>query len=479
MSDTATIVQLPWLAVFEQDIPARILSAVSYGTGFVILSEPSGTPGSRSDMSEAFSAVADRLHEAGFVSTTLTAPFSRLSMLQDAISDAMTAKIASGHPLVVAIRQAEALSDTTVQRLIALAGLQQDGQPVLRFLLTGTSGLWPLLHDAGLGHLKDDPAAHVRLAPAIGTSILEPVPHAFTIAAVNPPRILARPSPYPLRSFAHVPTSRGDRLREGLAGHGTLLVRLALVGIGLAGIGVAGWFILAPGPAPEPVGPGQPSPAAAAAPVVTISPDARFAVLIDKEKREIASHHLSSPPGDNLIETRRQIDELLPLVSTQVLHSLTEASAANAAEEATHPLAQPRPSTPLPVPHDVGAAADPLGDLMHVTLRYSRGDKAAEAQAGRLLTMLHSSGVMADAEPAGTVIERSGLAYYFDQDRSAARALAQRLPPGVLPDIPQIRKPMPPHGSAGASLPRPGEISISIGSRNDPGETPVQSGKQT
>src|ERR1700712_3506367 len=164
MSDTATIVQLPWLAVFDQDIPARVFSAISYGTDFVVLSEPPRRPDLPDDRSEGFSAVVSRLHEAGFVSTTLTAPFPGLSMLQQAISDAMTAALASGHPLVVIIRQAEALSDATVQRLIALAGLRQEGQPVLRFLLTGTPGLWPALHDAGLGHLEEDPSAHIRLA---------------------------------------------------------------------------------------------------------------------------------------------------------------------------------------------------------------------------------------------------------------------------------------------------------------------------
>ena len=478
MSDTATIVQLPWLAVFDQDIPARILSAVSYGTGFVILSESPGAPGQPGGMSESISAIVSRLHEADFVSTALTAPLHRLSMLQDAIGDAMTAKIASGQPLVVVIRQAEALSDATLQRLIALAGLRQDGQPVLRFLLTGTSGLWPMLHGAGLGHLEDDPAAHIRLTPAAGTSALEPVPHAFANTVI-PPRTLARPNPYPVRPFAPVPQSLGDRLRESLAGHGTALARLVLLGIGLAGIGAAGWFILAPGPAPEPVVPGQLSPAATA-PVVTITPDARFAALIDKEKREVASHHLSSPPGDNLIETRRQIDELLPLVSTKVLHSLTEAPAANVADETKHPADLPPVPAPLPVSHDGGAAVSSLGDIMHVTLRYSRGDKAAEARAGRLLALLQSRGILADAAPAGSVIERSGLAYYFDQDRTAALALAQQLPLGVLPDIPQNRKPMTSHGSsAGAPLPRPGEIAISIGSRNDLGEIPLPSGKQT
>jgi len=35
--DTAAIAQLPWLSVFDQDIPARVFSAICYGEGLVVI----------------------------------------------------------------------------------------------------------------------------------------------------------------------------------------------------------------------------------------------------------------------------------------------------------------------------------------------------------------------------------------------------------------------------------------------------------
>ena len=483
MSGAATIGQWPGLAVLDQDIPARVVSAVSHGTGFVVISVPPGSSGEDALMSDCLSAVTERLSEAGFVSTTMTAPLPRLAVLTDAISGAMSGQAVSGRPLVVVIRQAEALSDATARRLAALAELRQDGQPVLQFLLAGTSDLWPVLLAADLGHLEDDAVADIRLTRSLVTP-----PPALPIKAAEPSRATERPLPSPIGTVARGWNAEVFRLRGSLTGYGPSLVRLGVVGIGLAGIIAAGWFILAPGPAgaglkrlevvrssiaSAPVA----QPPAAAPPALASSPDAQFAFLIEKEKNEIASHQLFSPPGDNLVETRRQIDAILPLLSNQVLRSLTEASTHADAEEAKRLADNAPAATPAPIPSagsaDTGLIASPL----HVTLRYSRGDGAAEARAVRLLALLRSSGILADGpEPAAAPIERSTVAYYFVQDQDAALDLVKRL----LPHIQQIHKPVMSRGaSADASLPRPGAISISIGSRDDVAETPAAPGKQT
>ena len=91
---------------------------------------------------------------------------------------------------------------------------------------------------------------------------------------------------------------------------------------------------------------------------------------------------------------------------------------------------------------------------------YGRGDELAQARAMRLLARLRRAGVPVDGPvPLDQVAERSTLSYYFAQDEEAARTMAQRL----LPHSTQIRRLAV---SDGASLPRPGGVSISIGSHD-------------
>jgi hypothetical protein len=276
-------------------------------------------------------------------------------------------------------------------------------------------------------------------------------------------------------------------LRGSLTGYGLALVRPIVIGIGLVGIAAVSWFILAPRARDaglnrldvisSSIAPAKAAHPPAAAPFAALSPDAQFAFLIAKEKNEIASHQLFSPPGDNLVETRRQIDAILPLLSNKVLRSLAEAATQTDADQARRLADAPTAASPAPIPPDASAAANSITSLLHVTVLYSRGDDAAAARAVRLLVLLRSSGVLADGpEPAAAPFERSTIAYYFDQDRVAALDLARRL----LPDVQQIHKPVMSRGaSTDASLPRPGAISISIGSRDDVAETPATPGKQT
>lgn len=513
--DTAAIAQLPWLSVFDQDIPARVFSAICYGEGLVVID------GYADVAAEAVAIVIGRLREAGFNSRQMTGPQPPLSLLHDAVRDARNTDAVLQRPLVVVIAQAETLTPETINRLVLLAALKGTaGKPVLRFLLTGTAAIWPGLRSAGVGHLEHDAAAHIRLPlkdalPQVPQPRMPerrmPEPPVFDIPLARLPRFVSRrPDPaaerQESRPFYPVTSTK---------------VRIALAGVGLVGIGLVGWTFLAPGPA-DPVTTAAQVPAVQAAPP-PLPPDERFAILLDRENREIAANHLWSPPGDNLIETRRQIDEILPLLSPNALRLLAEASSHTDAatgkrfaditgpalpsgvdedpriphpdadrfatrrtgpdSQATPVLPTSPPVVPLPVsPPPAASPADgPAGDLVHVTLRYSHGDAAAQARATRMLALLRSRGMLVDEPEAfATTIARSSLAYYFSQDQKIAHNLAQRLLPGILQaDKLEVRKMA---ASSAAKLPRPGEISILVGSRdddNDAGETPALPGKQT
>ncbi len=464
-----------WRAPFDESAPARVLSAMSSGKGFVVLSGEQGIA------AELAAAIAASLRAAGFATVAMSAPLPRLSMLHDAIRDVMTADMTTERPLLVIVRHAQNLSTKTLQRLIALAELRQAGRPVLRFLLAGTPALWPTLRGAGLGGLEDDPANHIRLM------LLLPQPEpwlprppgpagAGMAATTHGERHRPPPNDAALRAVpsagpsARLPESRVVRGRA-LAGVG-----FTLAGIGLAGAGAAAWTHLRPlpdgtvVPSGGPAGPGQPR--------AGHSADDRLGVLLKRENEEIAASHLWSPPGDNLIETGREIDEILPQLSTEALRALSTAATARAGvltgltggtagpEQDRSGHAAPADAADGSVGGTQLAAASPAGGhelagaAVHVTLQYSRGDDAAEARAQQMLARLRTEGIRADGPvPLGQVIDRSSLSYYFPKDQQAAGRLAQRL----LPLTPPVHKLVLPDG---VSLPRLGEISISVGSRD-------------
>ena len=513
------VTRQPWLPAFDQHVPARVVSAMSFENDFVVLSGEDGISG------EVASAVIDRLREAGFEVAGVTAPLPDLSLLHDAIRDGLLARRVSEKPLVVVIAGAEKLSAQTVHRLVTLAELRQDERPVLRFLLTGTPALWPILRTAGLGSLKSDAAAHVRVMSDLIRSLTdlsrmnaehphEPdrslEPPVFGLAMADPSR---RRQGFPLPqagSGLPRPDSLPLRLGDSQAGHRAAVVTVGLVlaGLGLAG-GVAAWGLLAPRP-DRPA-----APVVATVPPVTapvMSPDERLALLLERENKEIAAGDPISS-GD-LVETRRQIDEILPQVSIRTLSALAardEKSAAKPVAVGAAPgSAAPAPAMPAPwtgqvtravpppvasrgspapdkprvvasgpdAPSSAGAPVDAPTELpLHVTLRYSRGDNAAAARAMRVRTSLLARGVPVDGPVAlGQVVKQSSLAYYFPQDQTAALDLAQHM----LPILPQVHRLPPP---SEVSLPRPGEISISIGSgipsSGNAAETTRSSGKRT
>ena len=70
----------------------------------------------------------------------------------------------------------------------------------------------------------------------------------------------------------------------------------------------------------------------------------------------------------------------------------------------------------------------PADEPIHVTLRYGSGDAGAVADAAQIAALLRSQGMLADGPIAlGRPAGRSGVGYFFAQDRAAADRLAQRL----------------------------------------------------
>ena len=491
-----------WTPVFDQHVPARVVSAVSFMDGFVVLSGESGIDPAIAD------AVAGRMREAGFEVATVSAPLSDPSVLYAAIHDGLIAKPVPERPLVVIVEHAEGLSAQTVHRLVALAKLRHADRSVLRVLLTGTPALWPVLRDAGLGDLEHDAAAHVRLMPDLIRNLPEPPqaadeyphepePFGFDEAVAGPTphdHVVPRPVAVDTATCPQVPPLRPGQRRTAF-----MVAGLTLAGIGLAG-GAAIWT-LRPGrqatalsvvqpPAAllsSPASPSQLAIPSSSPAAPSSSADERLARLLDRQDREFAAG--SRVPVGDLVETQREIQEILPQVSSNALRALAArlnmtaarldgtaipepARPAAAPEDASRMTqADPSPAMPAARPPSPDASAPgatpriggpvdapPAPGPVHVTLHYSRGNGAAAARAMRIRTLLHDRGILVDGPVAsGQVIERSSLAYYFTQDQAAALDLAQHLSPRA----PPVRKLPPPEG---LSLPRPGEISISIGS---------------
>ena len=473
-----------WLPESAAGIPDKLVAALSCGHDLVVLGDVPGAAGSIT--AALLAATFPRLHEAGFATASITAPLS-LSVLHDAIREALTDPALSGRPdpaqpLVVAIEHAENLLLPTIQRLVELAALRRDAKPVLRFLLAGTDAVWPTLRAAGLAGLEHDDTGHLRPGPEPG--------------ARAPGR---RRAPLPP---AQIRPERADRAgwrgpgaiqaRPGRLGPGWVLVLVAVGGIAIAAAGSIAWVLLRPQPDVS-----APATNAALA-------DGRLAVLLRRQTAELAGSRLQSPPGDNLIETRRQIAALIPTLSPDGLRRLEAANAAvqvgvqsQAATRAPSPPAPslqapslqapslPAPRTPaaprLPaarVPASLApaagapAASAPLEDPVHVTVRYDRLDAGAATRAAQILARLRSQGMLADGPVAlDHPVAHPGVAYFFTQDRSAADQLAQRLLPGSQAADQRTA----PRGL----LARPGEISITIGAGDDRTRKQADPGKQT
>ena len=432
----------------DRDIPESVLSALLCDQSFVVITGPEGVA-----VEQLFN-VLDRLQQAGFGTATMTAPVARLSLLDDAIRKAMIAGRDAGRPLAVIIQHAEMLSVRTLLKLVTLSMLRADGRPVLRFLLAGMPPLWSALREAGLGALEHDPAMHLRLAPGhdgIRTAASppwrdgppEPPAPMFTAAGPgglpwqDPPRL----GPIRLARSPRLPERRAAATTAGL----TLAALLS------AALGVA-WMVLAP------PGRGPTRPAAMISP-----PTGRLVLLPDPDPRHAASR--ATATHELAVPTAQAAAAPPPPAGRS-------ASGDSDADRGVAPAAPGESAAPAGASRSAVAFA-PDEDSLRITVRYGRGDGAAQAQAVRLLARLREAGVPADGPVAlGQVAERSILGYFFNQDEQAARTMAQRL----LPRSTEIRRLAL---SDGASLPRPGGISIYIGSHDDRSASPTKPGKQS
>ena len=433
----------------DRDISDPVLSALLYNQSFVVITGIEGVA-----VEQLFN-VLDRLQQAGLGTATMTAPVARLSLLDDAIRKSMTAGRNAGRPLVVIIQHAEMLSVRTLLKLVTLSMLRADGRPVLRFLLAGTPALWPALREAGLGALEHDPAAHIELVPGhdgirAGASLPWrdrpqelPAP-VFTavgtggISWQGPP---SRLGPIRLSRGAPVPERHAAVATAGL----TLTALLAAV------LGVTWMFVTPPKP-----GPTRPD-------AVSLPSSGRLVLLPDPEPRhaprDATAKHEPAVPADQA-------------GAVPVSRPASAASGQPQTDRSVEPAAAGGRSAPAGASGSA-AAVTPDEDGLRVTVRYGRGDGAAQAQAVRLLARLREAGVPADGPVAlGQAAEGSTLGYYFAQDEQAARTMAQRL----LPPSTQIRRLAL---SDGASLPRPGGISICIGSHDDRSDPPTTPGRQS
>ena len=398
-----------------------LIAALSSGHDIVVLGSPSGRA-----VAELLAAIVPRLHKAGFATASITAPLS-LSVLHDAIREALTEPAAASErtrPLVVAIEHAENLLLPTMRRLVELAALRRGGSPVLRFLLCGTPSLWTALRGAGLGALEHDESAHIRL-PATAASGLP----AIKLRHLRTPPSHRQPQARPGWRDA----SRGRR--GALA-----LVALTLSALTVTAIGSIAWVAVRP--APKLAAP-PPPPAA----------DDRLVFLLQREAAERAAGRMSSPPGDNVMETRGWIAALIPSLSPQGLRRLAAADA---------PPARAEPHAAVPASPGPAAAppegSSPTNDAIHVTVRYADGDADAAVRAARILERLHSQDVLADGPiptaASDTQPRTPAISYGFAQDRQAAEALAERLLPGL--GVPRLL------AWSDGSLSRPGEVSLFI-----------------
>ncbi len=387
------------------DVPGRVLGSIRAGRPFTVVT------GAQNVASDLVMATVDRLHAAHIETTTILAPLPNLAALTRAISTALSVVVDTERPLVVIVRQADALRPDAILRLPALAGLQRGGRPVLCFLLLGKPELWAGLTTIGLGALEQDDTAHIRLA----------TPDMFQPAARHPEPAPPR-SPAPQ---APEPAARPRRPRRarivvpaGFALGGALLAAFLATHRTPPAIPDSGTV------APRATAPGPAIPAAPATPLRPV-PDLSGAAP--------APPTVSAPVPPPLLALPDPAPEpaAMPLPPRAPLQA----------------AAAPPPTQHLDLP-DAG--------MLHIILRYSQGDDAAQAHAARVAGMLRAAGATVDGPVAAPDTEApSSIGYFFAADRGAADRLAHRLPAHFV----HIRSPFGPANT----MMRPGELIVTIG----------------
>ncbi len=448
---TAALPRAPYLGVAgpEPDMADFVLSAILCEQDFVVITAAEGVA-----VEQLFN-VLDRLQQAGLGTATMTAPLARLSLLDDAIRKAMIASRDTSHPLAVIIQHAEMLSVRTLLKLVTLSMLRTGGRPVMRFLLAGTPALWPALREAGLGVLEHDPAAHIVLTPGHDRIAAAAAPLWRGVAAQPHAPVLAA-------VVAAGEAHRQDRSRLGAdrvrrtAGPGR---RATVAGLALAvlvsiAVGLA-WRV----PAASDHG--------ATSTMVEHAPVDRLLLLPDPEPRTV--EHRANPSSQPASMAERA-DASSMLRSARPETPRPQTLQAEKVQAETVQGVESRVPVGRPVPPALAQppmAVPPAETGLRVKVCYRRGDEAAQAWAMRVLARLRKAGVPADGPVAlDQVAEHFTLSYYFGQDEQAARTMARHL----LPHSTQIRKlPVP----DGVSLPRPGGVSISIGSHDVASDQPA------
>ncbi len=218
-----------WMATFNRDVPARVLTAISAGRGLVLLS------GIGAPTAELRTSLVARLGAADIPTLRLRAPLGSLDDLREPIRAAMPHPVRSGQPLIVMIEDADRLTPGILRRLRALAALQYEGQPVLHVLLIATPAVLPLLQEAGLDAVWDDATAHIRMV----ADLIACLPATVTPAGPPPRPGTWLPPPGPAPTSRRRAARRAARLPWAATVTSLTLVSFA-----------AAWSLLTPRTAP-------------------------------------------------------------------------------------------------------------------------------------------------------------------------------------------------------------------------------------
>nr|WP_321986323.1 hypothetical protein [uncultured Lichenicoccus sp.] len=445
-------------------MPRRVLASIQASHPFTVITGAQGVAG------DLVTATVDRLHAAHIETTTIEAPLPSLAALTRAISTALSVVVDTERPLVVIVRQADALRQDAMLRLPALAGLQRGGRPVLCFLLMGRPALWDGLGTIGLGALEHDEAAHIRLAtPAI-----------YQPEAPAEPRRPEPPQPPPRRPFAEAPPAarrrRGRRAR--------IIVPAVIVVGGAAVLG--GLYFAQENPPAVPtsasIAPPAPLPPVAAPPAqnraaaIPVSPKPAAPAMKLRPAPDLSAATPAPPaamvPAPPALPDLPQAAPEPPAIPTPTVSQPVSPPPVSPPPVSSPPVSSPPAAS---APATTGASANaptaasappppearlvlPEAGMLHIVLRYSQGSDASQAFARRVAAMLRAAGANVDGPTAlSDAPAKSSIGYFFNADRDAADRIAHRLPAHFV----HIRSPF---GASAGPMMRPGQLVVTIGS---------------
>ncbi|WP_428374494.1 hypothetical protein [Lichenicoccus sp.] len=441
------------------DVPGRALGSIQAGHAFTVVTGAQGIAG------DLVMATVDRLHAAQIETTTIEAPLPSLAALTRAISTALSVVVDTERPLVVIVRQADALKPDAMLRLPALAGLQRGGRPVLCFLLLGKPALWSGLATIGLGALEQDDAAHIRLAPSamFQPDVLhpEPPPPRRPFPQAPSPQAPSPEAPAPRAAFPHAPASQptAPAVRPRRPRRARVVIP---AGIAIGGAAVlAALFATHRAPPAVPMSARLTPPVAAPIPSLPAAPAAPLRPLPDLSAATPPPPVAVAPMPLPLPDLPQPAPEPPALVPPAPALAPPAPALTPPATSVPAAVSVPPPVTALPAPAPGAPEAAfvlPEAGMLHIILRYSQGSDAAQAHAQRVAVMLRAAGATVDGPAAAADASGpSNIGYFFNADRGAADRLAHRLPAHFV----HIRSPF---GAEAGPMMRPGELIVTIGS---------------